>query len=632
MYLPKCVQHRRKVGCEHIASGVAFRSICFVQLLPASYLQRLLQTVKMTWYRAASLLLVLMVVPVRAVPLIHTPWGALQGISVKGDGGRMMNAYLGIPYALPPVGDLRFEKPQPHPGPREGEVFMADQVKPACKQPKALIGESRETSEDCLILDIYVPADEKADGPYAVMIFIHGGGFAVGDAHSYRPSKLVVDGRVIVVAIQYRLGPYGFFTTGDGLVPGNAGLWDQNLAIRWVKDNIQAFGGDPSRITIFGESAGSMSVGLHMLSPQSKGLFQRGIMQSGAPQNIVHWIDMFDMNAVFKDLAEMCGCQGDSSSDLLKCIKDQTEEDFFNKSSEHAAKSPFKAYYYPNIDGEFLPGKVTELLKDNQYMTDNGVNDFDIIVGLNNKEGALVLFSVVYMNMSLESMYTSAMFQGMVDSCLGLQRLNKNSVMKKTIEFFYRGADAATNVSETLEPLVDMYGDCILTTDILDWARRLAASSHSAARYVYIFDHDFAFNNQGPVPGSHHSDELVLEFDNTMEMPEDFFFKKLNKTGIAPEEQPLSDKYIQILTSFAKTGNPNPPLKDDLGGEGWPRFTQEKEAYLSLSMYPRVVPNLAAYRDRMALWLSLLPELSNMTSKLPPEDSPKEESAPKEEL
>ncbi|XP_076436458.1 fatty acyl-CoA hydrolase precursor, medium chain-like [Babylonia areolata] len=581
---------------------------------------------------AASLLLVLTVMSVRAVPLIQAPWGALQGISVKGDGGRMTNAYLGIPYALPPVGDLRFEKPQPHPGPGEGKVFVADQVRPACLQIRMVLGESRETSEDCLILDVFVPADDKADGPYAVMIYIHGGAFSMGDAYSQRPSKLVVDGRVIVVNIQYRLGPFGFFTTGDDLVPGNAGLWDQNLAIRWVRDNIQAFGGDPSRITLFGESAGSISVAFQMLSPQSKGLFQRGIMQSGGPQNVVHLTDVHDMKAVFKKFADKFGCPGESASDLLKCLKDQTEEDVFRKSLEFPEESPFSTYFIPVIDGEFLPRDVPDLLQDDQYMKDNGISNIDVIVGLNNKEGAFVVPMAAVRNISVESLHTSAMFQGMADSCLEMRRLGRNSVMKKTLEFYYRGADAGT-LSETLGPLVDMYGDCVLSVDVLDWARQLAASSHSAARYLYIFDHNFASSSQSLVPGSHHADELVLEFDNTLALPEDNIFRLMNKTEMAPEEQPLSDMYIQILTSFAKTGNPNPPLKEDLGVEGWPQFTADNEAYLSLSLTPRVLPMLGAYGDRVALWLNLLPELSSLTSKLPAEGTTaKEEPTPKEEL
>ncbi|XP_076436664.1 acetylcholinesterase-like [Babylonia areolata] len=583
---------------------------------------------------AASLLLVLTVVSVRAVPLIQAPWGALQGISVKGDGGRMTNAYLGIPYALPPVGDLRFEKPQPHPGPGEGKVFVADQVRPACLQPPLLVGKSRETSEDCLILDVYVPTDEdKGDGPYAVMIFIHGGAFSMGDVYSYRPSKLVADGGVIVVNIQYRLGVFGFFTTGDDLVPGNAGLWDQSLAIRWVRDNIQAFGGDPGRITLFGESAGSMSVAFHMLSPQSKGLFQRGIMQSGGPQSFLHLNDMRDMKVVFKELTDMFECHGESTSDLVKCLKDQTAEELFKKSTEHAEKSTFEGYYFANIDGEFLPRDVPDLLQDDQYMKDNGISDIDVIVGLNNKEGGTLLVLPEVMNATVESLYTSAMFQAIADSCFDRRGLGKNSVMRKTVEFFYRGADAGANVSETVEPLVDLFADCALGVDIMDWARQLAASSHSAARYLYVFDHDFVFNSQAPVQGSYHGDELLLEFDTTLDVPEDFLFKRLNKTELAPEEQPLSDKFIQILTSFAKTGNPNPPLKQDLGVEGWPQFTADNEAYLSLSLTPRVVPMLGAYRDRVALWLNLLPELSSLTSKLPAEETTaKEEPTPKEEL
>ena len=169
-----------------------------------------------------------------------------------------------------------------------------------------------------------------------------------------RPSKLVVDGNVIVVAIQYRLGTLGFLYTGDDVVPGNNGLWDQTLALHWVKDNIRAFGGDPDSITIFGESAGSMSVGLHLISPQSKGLFKRVIMESGSPQDIHQMAGTFDRKAVFKGLADLFDCQGSKTEELVQCLKQQPEAEFFNKSVAYGLTSPTMTYFNPVEDGKLF--------------------------------------------------------------------------------------------------------------------------------------------------------------------------------------------------------------------------------------------------------------------------------------
>ena len=144
------------------------------------------------------------------------------------------------------------------------------------------------------------------------MVWIHGGGFFGGSAAGYIPSKLVTDGDVIVVVIQYRLGIFGFLSSGDGVVAGNYGLFDQTLALKWVKVNIQAFGGDPDTITVFGESAGAGSIGFHLLSPYSMGLFQRAIQQSGTP--LAYWaINKNPANNFYK-LAQRTGCMESSSA------------------------------------------------------------------------------------------------------------------------------------------------------------------------------------------------------------------------------------------------------------------------------------------------------------------------------
>lgn len=121
------------------------------------------------------------------------------------------------------------------------------------------------------------------------------------------------------------------------------------------------------------------------------------------------------------------------------------------------------------------------------------------------------------------------------------------------MEFFYRGADAGTNNSVLVDAITDMYGDCLMNAPIVEWMRRLAASPHSASRYLLVVDHDFHTNKHSPIPGSHHGDELMLQFDGVL-FPEDTIIAAMNKTGLAADEQPLSAKFIKIVTTFAKTG------------------------------------------------------------------------------
>ncbi|XP_045181194.2 juvenile hormone esterase-like [Mercenaria mercenaria] len=192
-----------------------------------------------------------------------------------------VHEYLGIPFAKPPVGDLRFRKPEPMtslPSP-----FYAQSHSAFCPQIAYPEVPVEQQNEDCLYLNVYVP-ERTADSTsgHAVMVWVYGGGFQEGGASQYDFSTLSLAGNIIVVTINYRVGVFGFLSTGDDNAHGNYGLWDQHLAFKWVHDNIEDFGGDTQRITIAGESAGAMSVIQHALSPGNRGYFQRIIAQSGS--------------------------------------------------------------------------------------------------------------------------------------------------------------------------------------------------------------------------------------------------------------------------------------------------------------------------------------------------------------
>ena len=214
--------------------------------------------------------------------IIRTAMGVVNGDVKRVPGAGKMFTFRKIPYAKPPVNQLRFRKPEPYgswSGILDGTAFG-----PSCIQNPNYISPglpNTEMSEDCLHLNIYVPYELTATPKRSVMVWVHGGGYEVGQSFSYDGTSLALRGDVIVVTFNYRLGVFGFLRTDDLGSKGNFGLWDQHMAFKWVYDNIQAFGGNPNSVTIFGESAGGGSVSFQSLYPGNQGLFQRLISQSG---------------------------------------------------------------------------------------------------------------------------------------------------------------------------------------------------------------------------------------------------------------------------------------------------------------------------------------------------------------
>jgi para-nitrobenzyl esterase len=214
-----------------------------------------------------------------ANPIVRTDDGLVRGVSAAG-----VDSFLGIPYAAPPTGDLRWRPPRPAEGWRG--VRDATAFGPSCPQAPSPFAPPGPFSEDCLYLNVYAPASRGSFGGRPVLVWIHGGGLVQDAARDYDGTKLAADGAV-VVTINYRLGALGFLAhpalaARPGGSAGNYGLMDQQAALRWVRANIARFGGDPDNVTIAGQSAGGLSVLAQLVSPGARGLFQRAIVQSGA--------------------------------------------------------------------------------------------------------------------------------------------------------------------------------------------------------------------------------------------------------------------------------------------------------------------------------------------------------------
>ncbi|MFV0622480.1 carboxylesterase/lipase family protein [Sphingomonas sp. ac-8] len=244
--------------------------------------------------------------------VVRVEAGLLAGVSTPR--GR---AFLGIPYAAPPIGPLRWRAPQPVAG-WQGECEATRTGSPAVQT----IGQGRfapvSGSEDCLYLNVYTPPgrNDAPAGGWPVMVFLHGGAFALGAADNYDPSLLAAEQRVMVVAPNYRMGAFGFLAHPDMAAEqpdggsGNFGLLDQQAALRWVRDNVAAFGGDPSQVTLFGESAGAWSTSYQMLSPGAAGLVHRAILQSGTAVDPLSIVPVFEAERAGATFAEGLGASG----------------------------------------------------------------------------------------------------------------------------------------------------------------------------------------------------------------------------------------------------------------------------------------------------------------------------------
>ncbi|XP_064848481.1 putative inactive carboxylesterase 4 isoform X3 [Oncorhynchus masou masou] len=313
---------------------------------------------------------------------LHTSYGQLEGRLVRvRESQRKVAAYLGIPFAEPPVGPLRFQAPRP---PRVWQGLRdAKAYPPLCLQN---MNHTRQmvdlyggrfpvltTSEDCLYLNIYTPVKPGDPRKLPVMIWIHGGGFLMGGASLYDGSSLAAFGDVVVVILQYRLGIPGFLSTGDGQYPGNVGILDQVCALRWVQETISSFGGDPGSVTIFGESSGGVAIFLHMMSPLSSGLFHKAISQSGVP--LISLFIQDDPKPAAQLVAQSAGCPSDDSAEIMTCLSTLSPQDI-----EAATPAMGDMVLSVHRDGTVIPTNLEEVLQTKSFL------GFPRIIGVNNHE------------------------------------------------------------------------------------------------------------------------------------------------------------------------------------------------------------------------------------------------------
>ncbi len=484
-------------------------------------------------------------------PAIVTSNGPIKGTSISG-----VEGYLGIPYAVPPVGDLRWMPPVPS-GRFPGGVFQANKFGNRCTQP----GSFGPGSEDCLTLNVFTPNIKKNSDtkkPVPVMVWIYGGALVTGFSSLYDPSPMVLAGNVIVVTINYRLGLLGFFAhqaiDAEGHTNGNYGFMDQQLALKWVNDNIAAFGGDPKRITIFGESAGGQSVYANLASPTAAGLFEGAIAESGA---YAEFQDYYDDIVSLSD-GETAGVpgstpSGDSVATALGCPGTTAATAACLRGvSANAVVALDPATVYPFVDGTILTKTPTEAFASGDF------NQVPVISGGNHDEWRI--FVADQYDFTGHPLVTAADYDNAVLALYGTP-----------LNFFVEGLYPLGNYGGSPGIALGASG----TDGIFACPERNSVKSLSqfVTTYAYEFNDENApalFDPVATFPlGAYHSAEIQYLFD----------FDELlaGFNPFTPGQQSLSAAMIGYWTQFAATGNPN-----SAGEPAWPTYTATTDEFQSL--------------------------------------------------
>ncbi len=448
--------------------------------------------------------------------VVVTAQGAVRGIV-----GSTVRRFLGIPYAAPPVGELRWRPPLPHPawtGTRDATAFGS-----SCPQGASVFGE-QSTNEDCLFLNVFAPVGGAGE---PVMVWIHGGGLVSGESSDYLPEKLVAQ-NVVVVTVNYRLGALGFLAhpslTAESRAhtSGNYGLLDQQLALRWVRQNIGRFGGDPRNVTLFGESSGGLSVHAQLASPTARGLFQRAIVQSGGYAGSQPPLAAAEASG--RAFAAEVGCRAQTAACLRRV-----------SVAALLAKQPLLDVT-PVIDGSVLPRSIT------QAFASGRLNRVSVIEGSNHDE---VRFFLAVNRPAGSTLLPASGYRAAIAA---------------TLEF--SPADAATVAAHY--PLAGYPSPTLalaaVGTDAL-FACRARAAAQALSRYVPTYQYEFN-DEQAPfffaVPrpsfptGAYHAAELQYLF-SLRGLP----------SLLAGDHETLSLAMVDLWTSFARSGDP---------GSGWPRY------------------------------------------------------------
>ncbi|XP_055627029.1 acetylcholinesterase-like [Toxorhynchites rutilus septentrionalis] len=530
-------------------------------------------------------------------PVVLVRQGKLRGITAVLPNGTRYHYFKGIPYAKPPVGELRFKPPIPL---EKFDKPLMDCIleQSDCVQ-EDLFTHQVVGSEMGLYINIFTPYFVDTDQPkYPVMVFIHGGGFLAGSGSSifYNPIHLVQEG-VIVVTMNYRLGPLGFLSFPSAGIVGNAGLKDQLLVFRWIRENISQFCGDPDNVTVFGESAGSISTYLHYLSPNSRKYFNRVICQSGIPCTETFF--QANGNEKARELAKILGYKGNCDKEALKTLMEAPASALIKHQHKVLTTEEKRA----GVKFAFMP-VIEESASDDSIITETpeaiikSSNNLDmpIIDGCNSGEGILTLFL-------MKNRYDviNSEPERFVPQLLGTSTsLNRVELGKEIRKFYFDDKEVDRS---TADELSDVMADNYFITNSVINAEWMAKYQPNIRHYHYRFTYHGQFSitkklfNQSQAKGACHGDDVFYIFSPP-------YLPKLPESST---ECQVRNTFAKLWTNFAKYGE---PTLDEAIGYNWLPVAKIdasddfKLDCLQIDTNTKMILN--PYPERIKLWRRLL--------------------------
>ncbi|XP_046753939.1 juvenile hormone esterase-like [Diprion similis] len=483
---------------------------------------------------------------------VTIPQGSLQGAILFSRQNRSIFAFYGIPYGQPPVGDLRFSSPVA--ANAWNGTLNATVEGNVCIQylNGAVIGD-----EDCLYLNVYTPQlpNNTSSSLLPVMVWIPGGGFEQGSGNSdLYSSEFLLDSDVLLVSVSYRLGALGFLSTGDDVAPGNWGLKDQVLALKWVQNNIAYFGGDPDQITLFGQSAGGASVQLHALSDLTTGLFHKYISQSGSALGFWPWRPSSTYANRASLLGEYVGCPTNGSTYLVACLR-QINASVITQTITQLyvwGSNPFPFWGptdEPDVDGAFLIDNPETLIKAGK------MRDLPAITGSVRNEGVGFLVSSLPGSDLLETLLDD--FDNLAPIIYQYSgRVDDESTITAALKSYYFNNDMTTNRTLLWYNLTLLVTDIFFMYPIYTAVQEQYAIAENSP-YFYSFEYRGTYSYGSQYIYSSLLDESISHCDELLYLfPETDTLFGVGTESMTETDLLMVETMVQLWTSFAINGTP----------------------------------------------------------------------------
>ena len=495
-----------------------------------------------------------------APPAVTTPKGIFPSQTYVGVAKSSITDFLGIRFAAPPVGNLRFAPPAPPPA--VADPLSATAFGSPCPQNASPFG-TESNNEDCLFLNIYVPGSGvSAKNNLPVMVFFYGGAFVDGEGSIYDPSNMAIQGDVIVVTVNYRLGILGYMASSAlsaqsaNQVSGNYGFEDQLFALQWVRQNIGAFGGNSRDVTIFGESAGGFSVCAAIVSPKGAGLFQRAITESGPCGEPLP--SLAGAQASGDAIVSALGCAESSDAASVACLRSASASAILAQQATitSAASLTSLAAFFPNVDGVLIPQQPILSLALGAY------NHVPVIEGTNHDEGRLFVAFGFDLNPQVGAI-TAADYPIAIQGVASALVTESSGLLATSSTNAATGSGNAAEVNLITQEILHQYplanyagpGEAlgaVLTDGLFSCTANISNEifSLSVPTYGYQFDDENAPTPELPPVsfpyGATHTDELQF-----------LFTLASTPSALSSAENNLAGVMQNYWSSFARSGTPN---------------------------------------------------------------------------